>query len=68
MVDIGSTHALKAELGSKPEVLIHGELFDEQVVLRYKANQRLRLRLGDAMTIDGDGALLGRERTIEQRE
>ena len=66
-VQVGIIHALETQFGGVPEVLVDGQFLDEQVVLRHKTYECLGSGLRDAVAVDGEGALLRSEATVEQR-
>ena len=65
--DILLAHALETETRRVEQILPHGELLHEQVVLRHIADEVARPVLRDVVTVDGDAALLQRQIAVEQR-
>ena len=68
LVKLLVVHALEAELGGEPKVLVYRQLLNQQVVLWHEAYQALRLGFVNAVSVNGDGALLRLQTAVEQRE
>ena len=68
MLDLFVGKIGETESGGVPQILEDGQLFDQQIVLRYEPDQLLAFLLLDGMPVDANGTLLGDQVAIQEAE